>query len=83
MNKLLLSHKPKDISNEEFIKIWNNSEYTLSALRSLLENMKAQVSTVKRDDFDCHNHYAKLAYMTGEMKAYDFVLSLLPEAYKR
>lgn len=82
MNKLLLNNKPKDSTNEEFIKVWNNSSYTLEALYNTLKTLKEEINSIKKDDFDCPNHYAKLAYNLGQIKAYEFVMSLLPDTAK-
>lgn len=82
MNKLLLNNKPKDSTNEEFIKAWNNSSYTLEALYNTLKALKEEINSIKKDDFDCPNHYAKLAYNLGQIKAYEFVMSLLPDSAK-
>ena len=38
---------------------------------------------IKKDDFDCPNHYAKLAYNLGQIKAYEFIMSMLPDTAKR
>lgn len=83
MNKVLLNNKPKDSSNEEFIKAWNNSSYTLEALYKTLLNLKEDISNIKKDDFDCPNHYAKLSYNLGQIKAYEFIISMLPDTAKR
>jgi hypothetical protein len=83
MNKLLLNNKPKDSTNEEFVKAWNNSSYVLEALHKSLLVLKEDINNIKKDDFDCPNHYAKLAYNLGQMKAYDFVMSLLPDTAKK
>jgi len=83
MNKLLLNNKPKDSSNEEFIKAWNNSSYTLEALYKTLLVLKEDVNNIKKDDFDCPNHYAKLAFNLGTIKAYDLIISMLPDSAKR
>jgi len=82
MNKLLLNNKPKDSSNEEFIKAWNNSSYTLEALYNTLLALKDDINSIKKDDFDCPNHYAKLAFNLGQAKAYDFIISMLPDSAK-
>ena len=82
MNKLLLNNKPKDISNEEFIKLWNNSSYVLESLYKTLLELDKELNTVKKDDFDCPNHYAKLAYNAGQSKMISFVTSLLPDGTK-
>jgi hypothetical protein len=83
MNKLLLNNKPKDSSNEEFIKAWNNSSYTLEALYKTLLVLKEEINSIKKDDFDCPNHYAKLAYNLGQMKAFDLIVSMLPDTAKK
>ncbi len=82
MNKLLLNNKPKDISNEEFIKLWNNSSYILESLYKTLTDLDKELNTVKKDDFDCPNHYAKLAYNAGQSKMIGFVTALLPNGAK-
>lgn len=48
MNKLLLNNKPKDSSNEEFIKAWNNSSYTLEALYNTLLALKDDINSIKK-----------------------------------
>ncbi len=83
MNKLLLNNKPKDSTNEEFTKVWNNSSYVLEALYNTLTTLKEEITSIKKDDFDCPNHYAKLAYNLGQIKAYEFVMSLLPDTAKK
>lgn len=82
MNTLLTKHKPKDISKEEFAVVWSNAGYSLQALHGALVELKEQLSVVKADDFDCPNHYAKLAYQAGMVKAYENVLAMLPETAK-
>lgn len=82
MNKLLLNNRPEDSSVEEFTKAWNNSSYTLEALYKTILVLKEELNTIKKDDFDCPNHYAKLAYNAGQIKAYDFIVSLLPDSAK-
>jgi gamma-glutamyl phosphate reductase len=83
MNKLLLNNKPKDSSNEEFIKAWNNSGYTLEALYKTLQLLKEEINSIKKDDFDCPNHYAKLAFNLGQVKMIDLIVSMLPDNSKR
>jgi len=52
MNKLLLNNKPKDSTNEEFTKAWNNSSYVLEALYNTLTTLKEEITSIKKDDFD-------------------------------
>jgi hypothetical protein len=44
--------------------------------------MSSDINSIKKDDFDCPNHYAKLSYQMGQTKMIDFVLSLLPDSAK-
>lgn len=82
MNKLILNNKPINTTNEEFIKAWNNSSFVLEALYKTLLQIKKDVDNVKREDFDCPNHYAKLAYNAGQSKIIDTIVSMLPETAK-
>lgn len=79
MNNLLLSKRPKDSTADEFVKAYNNSSYVLEPLAKVLQELILQNDKVNKDDFDCPNHYAKLAFQAGENKAYAFILSLLPK----
>jgi len=83
MNKLLLNNKPKDISNEEFTKMWNNSTYVLETLYNTLLVLNKELTTTKKDDFDCPNHYAKLAFNLGQSKVIEQIVSMLPDGVKR
>ena len=83
MNKLLLNNKPKDISNEEFIKLWNNSTYVLETLYNTLLVLNKELTTTKKDDFDCPNHYAKLAFNLGQSKIIEQIVTMLPDGVKR
>ena len=44
--------------------------------------MSTDINNIKKDDFDCPNHYAKLSYQMGQTKMIEFVLSLLPDSAK-
>jgi hypothetical protein len=82
MNSNLLRLRPKDSSPEEFKKAWDNSGYVLEALYKLLEEQMATNNKVNKDDFDCPNHYAKLAYQAGYSNALEMVKDLLPASAK-
>lgn len=77
MNQLLLSKRPKDADKEEFVKAFNNAQYVLDPIKEVLKELIEQNNKVNKDDFNCPNHYAKLAFQAGENKAYDYMLSLL------
>jgi hypothetical protein len=83
MNKLLLNNKPKDISNEEFTKLWNNSTYVLETLYNTLLVLNKELTSTKKDDFDCPNHYAKLAFNLGQSKIIEQIVTMLPDGVKR
>ena len=83
MNELLLNSKPKDISNEEYIKLCNNSTYVLETLYNTLLVLNKELTSTKKDDFDCPNHYAKLAFNLGQSKIIEQIVTILPDGVKR
>ena len=82
MNKILLNNKPINTTNEEFTKAWNNSSYVLEALHKTLLAINKDITSIKKDDFDCPNHYAKLSYNLGQSKIIDLIISMLPDTAK-
>lgn len=82
MKQALVKHIPKDSTAEEFNKVWENSNYALIPLYKLLQELIDENNRIKKDDFDCPNHYAKLAFQAGENRAYAYILSLLPTSCK-
>lgn len=79
---ILSQCRSKDTSAVEFAKSWEALGASLEPLRKCLEKQKEAKETVKETDFDCPNHYAKLAYKAGYKEALDLVISLLPESSK-
>lgn len=82
MNANIVRNRPSEMTKEEFIKSWENIGYTLSALYKTLQENKSNLTKVKGDDFDCPNHYAKLAYQAGQLDQLEFILSILPSSSK-
>lgn len=82
MKQAFLKHIPKDSTTEEFGKTWDNAGYTLTPLYKLLKELVEENNRIKKDDFDCPNHYARLAFQAGENRAYAYILSLLPDSCK-
>lgn len=82
MNSKLINNRPKEMTKEEFTKSWDNIGYTLVALHRTLEELKTSVKKTRETDFDCPNHYAKIAFQRGQIEAYNFILSILPESSK-
>lgn len=80
MNSLLANAKPKDISKEKWMEMWNNSHYLLQPLADVIKGLVAELDKVKADDFACPNHYAKLAYQAGGKEKLKLILSLLPDS---
>jgi hypothetical protein len=82
MNLKLIKNKPSDTSAEEYKKLWENAGYTLEPLYKVLVDLKEEVNSITKDDFDCPNHYAKLAYNMGQVKVIDYIISILPKSAK-
>lgn len=82
MNKLLLSKRQSDSTAEEFTEAWENASYTLEPLYKTLLVLMEEANRVGRDDFDCPNHYAKLAYEAGMRTAYEQIIRMLPDSAK-
>lgn len=82
MNANLVKNRPTEMTKEEFVKSWENIGYTLSALTKTLIETKSSLSSVKYDDFDCPNHYAKLAFQAGQINQIDKILDMLPKSSK-
>lgn len=77
-----MKNRPKGTTPEEWNKVWDNSGYALESLWVTLLELKKENEGVKKEDFDCPNHYAKLAYQAGINKALDQVIGLLPASAK-
>lgn len=83
MNSLLAAKRPKDISKEDWEKMWNNSHYLLQPFADVMKAMLESRDTVKGDDFDCPNHYAKLAYELGQKEMLKQLLNILPPTVQK
>lgn len=77
-----MKNRPKDSTAEEFRKAWDNNTYCMEALWRTIDALIAENTGVKKEDFDCPNHYAKLAYQMGMTKAYETIKALLPAGAK-
>lgn len=74
MNKRLLN---KSDDPESFKKTWAAIRPSLEHLEELLSDFVKELDSVTSNDFDCPNHYAKLAYKMGQAEAYKKVIELL------
>lgn len=82
MKVVLKRNKPADMSDEKFEQAWEASGYLLSSLASTIIGMIEEENKIKAKDFDCPNHYAKLAYQGGKIEALTNILELLPKSSK-
>jgi len=82
MNSNLLQNRHSTASKEEFQKAWDNAGFVLEALWKTLVDWQEENNKVRKDDFDCPNHYARLAYQAGYIKALSDVIGLLPDSAK-
>ena len=82
MNSLLLKNRPEDASPEEFKKAWDNSGYVFEALWKTITEWMKENETIRKNDFDCPNHYARLAFQAGLNESLERVIGLLPPSAK-
>lgn len=83
MKAILMKHKPKDSTKEEFTKKWEAASTTLQPLCDLLCEMRDQKGHVRHTDFELPNHYGKLIAELAEKDMIDFIISLLPDGCDR
>ena len=79
MNALLLKNRPKDQTEEQFKKMWENSGYALEALYKTLQELSPK-DVVSPTDFDCPNHYAKLVSQMSQRDIINKIIALLPKS---
>lgn len=82
MNHQLMKNRPKDATPEEYKKAWENASYVIEPFWKTILEWKQDNNNITKDDFDCPNHYAKLAYQAGMNKAYDQIIALFPQSAK-
>ncbi|CAB4170090.1 hypothetical protein UFOVP1528_39 [uncultured Caudovirales phage] len=80
MNSLLMQCRPKDSNKEDWEKAWDNAKYVLQPLADVIKKQIKELNKVSPNDFDCPNHYAKMAYEHGGKERLEYVLSLLPDS---
>ena len=79
MNNLLASHRPKDISQEAFQKLWENSSYTLEPLYKAIKDLipKEKLTT---EQLLNPNMYAKMVYDQAQRDISKQILDLFPKS---
>ncbi len=83
MNTLLMNARPKDMSKEDWEKLWNNSHPQLQPLADVLKTWLAREPSVRPGDFDCPNHYAKLVAEEVRKQTIQDILKLLPDSVEK
>lgn len=81
MNSNLLKNRPKDLDEQKFKEMWENSGYTLGALYKTIKDLNP-VESIKGTDFDIPNHYAKMVYQQAQKDLINKVLELFPSSCK-
>lgn len=84
MKITLMANRPigddgKQMEKKEWEMLWERQGYILEPLEKTILTYQAECNTVNHNDFDCPNHYARLAYEAGMREAYRRVLDLLPK----
>ena len=82
MNRLLLNHKPDDISEDKFIEMWNNSGYLLRILAAAIKDLTPS-DRIRMEDFEMPNHYAQMVWAQAQRDFAKKVLDLMPESVDR
>lgn len=80
MNSLLAKHAPKGMEKDKWKTSWEASHSTLQPLADVLKEMFNREASVRPDDFDCPNHYAKLVAEEVRKQVLKDIMALLPEA---
>ena len=81
MQTILLKNKPKDISEEKFKEMWENSSYVLESLLKTIKDLTPS-ETIKGSDFDIPNHYEKLVWQMAQRELAQKILDLFPSKIK-
>lgn len=81
MQAILLKNRPKDLDEQKFKEMWENSGYTLDALYKTIKDLNP-VESVKSSDFDTPNHYAKLIWQHAQKDLINKVLDFFPSSCK-
>lgn len=79
MNRLLLKHKPKDLTDEKFTKMWDNSGYLLSVLAEVIREL-LPTEKIQEGDFGDPNHYAKMVWAQAQRDFAQKILDLMPKS---
>jgi hypothetical protein len=79
MNNLLLSHRPKDLNEEQFKKLWENASYTLEPLYKAIKDLVPS-DKITRDQLLNPNMYATMVYNQAQKDLAKQILDLFPKS---
>lgn len=74
--------KTRAESIANWVKAWENSRYLLRPLLAMFEEKLQSFESIKESDFDCPNHYAKVAFKAGKRQELQDLIDLLPKTLK-
>ena len=77
MNSLLQKHKPKDITQIEWSKLWNNSTYLLEPLYNALVELKGK-DALTESDLNKPNLHDRLIWNESKKAILNQILAILP-----
>ena len=66
-------------SEKEYQEALNRSKYLLTPIYKFLKERAKGHASVREDDFECPNHYAKLMFRKGKEQEDEALLALLPK----
>ncbi len=78
----LSKNRPKDLSKEDWQKMWDNLGYSLAPLYTTCQELIAATMHISSKDFDVPNHYAKMAFEAGRRSAFEEIVKMLPNSAK-
>lgn len=83
MNALLAKHRPKGMEKDKFEEMWKNSHPQLQPLADVLKELRDREPSIRPDEFDCPNHYAKLVAELVKKRTLQDILDLLPDSVSK
>lgn len=72
--------KTRAESIKEWEKAWENSRYLLRPVLAMLKEKSQSFENMKESDFDCPNHYAKVAFRAGKRQEIQELIELMPKS---
>jgi len=79
VNQILLKNKDKGQSDEEFIRAWENSSFTLEPLFKAIKELSPK-DRVTKDDLNSPSLIEKLIWLQAQREFAEKILELFPKA---